>query len=153
YGGASVRFGATAGAAYYIAVDGDAYGAQTGQIHLSWRPDTSASTNDSFAGAQTVTGWSGSASGTNASASSEAGEPRIGVGQTLWFRWTAPGDGAVAFDVTHPFDGVAVEPLLALYTGSSVGSLVRVSDAVGYVHERVTAGTTYWLQLDSEYDG
>src|SRR5213076_2925283 len=31
YDGASVRFGATAGATYFFAIDGDAYGLQTGQ--------------------------------------------------------------------------------------------------------------------------
>ena len=149
FGGATAGLGATAGTTYMIAIDGSVFGAQTGQIRLSWRPDAAATSNDMFAGATELTGWSGSVSGTNEAATSEAGERAIGSGRTLWFRWTAPADGAVAFDVQHPFDGVAVDPVGALYVGPSVGALVRVSDVSPAVHQRVAGGTTYWLQLDT----
>ena len=152
YGGASARFGATAGQTYMIAIDGEALGAQTGVIRLSWQ-HVAGLTSDSFYGATPISGWSGSLSGSNAGATSEAGEPRIGVGQTLWFKWVAPADGAVRFAVEHPHDGVAVDPVLALYTGGSLGALTRVSEVTEYVHHVVTGGTTYWLQLDSRNGG
>src|SRR4051794_13084368 len=148
FGGATASLGATAGTTYMIAIDGSVYGLQTGQIRLSWRPDAAATSNAMFGGAQSLTGWSGSLSGTTSAATSEAGEPAIGIGHTLWYRWTAPADGAVAFDLEHPFDGAAIDPVGALYAGPSVGALVRVSDISPAVHQRVTAGTTYWLQVD-----
>src|SRR5205823_4695866 len=104
--------------------------------------------NDMFGGAQQLAGWSGSLSGTTSAATSEAGEPSVGIGHTLWYRWTAPADGAVAFELEHAFDGVAIDPVGALYAGPSVGALVRVSDVSPAVHQRVTGGTTYWLQVD-----
>lgn len=74
-----------------------------------------------------------------------------GGGASVWYAWTAPTSGAVAFD-THGSD---FDTVLAVYTGSAVASLTMVvhnDDAAGRLTSRVempvTAGTTYRIAVD-----
>ena len=69
-----VTFTATAGVAYSIAVDG--YAGDTGDAVLEWGPAPVPPANDMFANAQIISGVSGSASGSNAAATTEPGEPQ-----------------------------------------------------------------------------
>jgi len=53
--------------------------------------------NDNFANAFAISGASGSTNGSNVGASAEAGEPNlfgVAVGESVWYAWTAPADGA-----------------------------------------------------------
>jgi glutamyl endopeptidase len=110
--------------------------------------------NDTFAGGATLSGASGTTSGTTVGATKELGEPRhhsaVG-GHSIWFRWTAPTAGTLTVDTF----GSGFDTVLAAYTGASVGGLTnRASngDAGGGQQSRVdvsvTGGTTYHLAVD-----
>ena len=83
--------------------------------------------NDNFAAAQVISGCSGTVTGTNVSATKEAGEPNHspdnnGGSASIWYQWQAPASGDVVFDTRQSnFDTV-----LAAYTGTSVGALTVV---------------------------
>src|SRR5688572_1267943 len=83
-----VRFSATAGTEYRIAVDG--WNAQQGAVTLNVGLAQSPP-NDAFANAAVLSGSSTTATGTNAAASIEPGEPYLyGGSQSVWWTWTAP---------------------------------------------------------------
>lgn len=114
--------------------------------------------NDAFASATAISGASGSTTGTNAGGSKEAGEPDHAGddgGASSWWRWTAPISGRL----TVRTDGSSFDTLLAVYTGSAVGSLTAVGsndDGPGGLTSvvrgvAVTAGTTYRIAVDG-YD-
>ena len=141
-------------------VDGLAYPTTCGprNCDLSIGPCTGvAAGSDSFSSASGIRGASGQATGSNAGASKEPGEPdhagRSG-GASLWWRWTAPASGAVAIDTA----GSDFDTLLAVYTGGAVDALTEVAsndDAVGLQSEvRFTAqqGVVYHVAVDG-YDG
>ncbi|MCB9372167.1 MAG: S-layer homology domain-containing protein [Microthrixaceae bacterium] len=115
--------------------------------------------NDRLGAAASLTGYSGSLGTTNAGAGLEAGEPsptgKPG-GRSLWFRWTAPVSGPVAFDTC----GSDVDTLLAVSTGTT-GSMTGLApvgasddDSLLGRQSRVTftaqAGTTYLVQVDGK---
>lgn len=82
--------------------------------------------NDAFVAATGIAGWSGTQTGTNASASHEPGEPQHGRrpgGASVWYRWRAPAAGVATFNTF----GSAFDTLLAVYRGRSVGGLTRVT--------------------------
>jgi hypothetical protein len=68
---------------------------------------------------------------------SEASEPghrpngSVGAGKTAWWRWTAPEDGFVSIDTLAAIEAQTEDPVLntvlAVYTGSSLTNLVRVT--------------------------
>lgn len=128
-GGTSrVIFNAVAGAQYHIAVDGT-NGAQ-GNLVLNWSiaPLVSAPANDNFADAQQIDAsalW-GSVSGTNTSATAEVNEPNhagFPARNSVWYKWTAPVDGEVQLDTI----GSTFDTVLAVYTGSAVGTLNQIA--------------------------
>jgi hypothetical protein len=116
-------------------------------------PALAAPPNDNFANATLITGPSGSLTGTNAGASREPGEPNhAGVpgGRSVWYRWTAPADGAAIFDVCRgDFD-----TLLGVYTGPDVAHLTAIAsdddscDIRSSVRFTALAGTTYYVAVD-----
>lgn len=142
----SVRTGAT----YWLAFDG-AYG-QGGSF--GWNGVfTAAPANDDIAAATVLSG-AGTLTGTNAGASLEPGEPAHTTqgalgGRSVWWQWLAPADGRVS--ISQSSGGFAV---LAAYTGASSPwvSLVPVARAINSLTFDVTAGSRYWLTLDS-YNG
>ena len=110
--------------------------------------------NDNFASAQTVSGFSTSANGTNFAATLEGGDPTIvdtrSTSHTVWYRWTAPFSGAVEMNTcTSNFD-----TLLGVYTGSTLGSLTEAAAnddgcALGSkVTFNATENTTYQILVD-----
>ncbi|MBL9190377.1 MAG: S8 family serine peptidase [Opitutaceae bacterium] len=151
-----LEFSTVAGTTYQIVVAGK--GAATG---LTLVDLGSIPANDAFAGAQVIEGRSALVSGTNAQATLEAGEPQIRGrtgGKSLWYRWTAPATGRFQFSlVSEGFD-----PLLAVYTGTTLGTLRLAgasddadSEAGGastyttaIVTVDATTGTTYYIQAD-----
>ncbi|MEQ1859154.1 MAG: Calx-beta domain-containing protein [Chthoniobacteraceae bacterium] len=105
--------------------------------------------NDLFANAEVLTGPSGMTSGTSVGAGMEGGEPNPAGNQTptVWYSWTAPGDGVATFDVSG-FDTV-----LAIYAGNAVGSLTLLGENDDFtglasrVSFTAASGTTYRIQV------
>jgi len=114
--------------------------------------------NNTFASAGTLTGNSGSASGSNTTATKEVGEPNHAGnagGKSIWWNWTAPSAGSFSVNTTgSPFDTI-----MGVYTGTAVNGLtVRGSNddngsaLTSLVTISVTAGTTYRIAVDG-YNG
>jgi hypothetical protein len=115
-----VTFNATAGTGYRIAVDG--FGGASGNFQLNVNP----AWNDNFSNAVVLIGPSGVTSGSNRGATREPGEPlHAGASgnQSIWYYWTAPTNGLMAFDT----EGSGFDTLLAVYTGSAPGALAGVA--------------------------
>ncbi len=106
--------------------------------------------NDKFANAQLITGAAGDVGGTNAGATIELGEPVLNTnGNSIWYRWIAPKNGAVRF-------AVLVErrfnPSLNLFAGSSIEQLQALNatqESMGYRAFQAEAGTEYRLAIAS----
>jgi len=111
--------------------------------------------NDNFSARRTISGASGTSTGSNVGATKESGEPNHAGnsgGASIWFSWTAPAGGEVTFDtLTSSFDTV-----LGVYTGSAVNALTPVASnddiGGGVFQSRVTfqaiAGVTYQIAVD-----
>ncbi len=111
--------------------------------------------NDNFAAAQLLTGSSGNVTGSNVSATKEPGEANhaddVG-GRSVWYLWTAPTSSLATIDTL----GSNFDTLLAVYTGTAVGSLTVVasnddeSDSVqqSKLSFNAVAGTTYRVAVD-----
>jgi len=153
---ASVTIEAAAGSTYAIAVDG--MGPAQGDIVLNFafeparrqRPG-----NDDFDQADVLAGVADFATGSNAGATAQSGEPdHAGASEpvsSVWWRWEAPGDGSVAIDTF----GSDHDTTLAVYTGDSVDSLQQIranDDAPGNRQSQVffdaEAGTAYHIAVD-----
>ena len=121
----AAQFFAESGNAYRIRVRHQGLKRQDGRappLALNWssgpRP-----MNDDFAAAAVIEAARGSAEGSTAGATLEPGEFVGNLASTVWFRWTAPGDGAWRFFS----DAGAV----AAFTGKSLPDLRLVSGFVG----------------------
>jgi Ca2+-binding RTX toxin-like protein len=116
--------------------------------------------NDDFAAAvdlNAISDTQGFLRANNVNATAEPGEPLhagISGGRSIWYSWTAPGDGSVphvAFLAGGDFD-----TLLAVYTGGAVNALTPVAandDVAGFgggssVSFATVAGTTYRIAID-----
>lgn len=120
--------------------------------------------NDAFANAETISGSTGLVEASNIYATREAYEPThggSGGSASLWYRWTAPADGALVVS-TGSTSGAAYssnfDTLLGVYTGTAVASLsVRATNddhsrTSGQLWSRVAievvAGTSYNIAVD-----
>lgn len=115
-------------------------------------------TNDSFAQGQVLNplttrlgGFIQPYSGYNIGASKEGGEPDHAGnsgGHSVWFAWTAPVSGSVNASLA----GSSFPTLLAVYTGSAVGTLVPIGSAASpasrVVNFYATAGVQYSIAVD-----
>lgn len=115
--------------------------------------------NDMFGSARVIDGWTGVARGSSRETTIEAGEPSHAGergGRSVWFAWTAPRSGPVAFETLDFKSWVAFDTLLAVYTGRRVDGLTRVasnddfdsSTAQSRVSFRAVRGTTYRVVID-----
>ena len=113
--------------------------------------------NDNFASAQTITGCSGNVNGTSINATSEPGEPNHapddgGGTHSVWYQWQA----LTGTNVTFTTAGSTFDTVLAVYTGTSFGSLSAVgkaddnsaTDKTSSVSFTPSAGTTYRIAVD-----
>jgi hypothetical protein len=154
-----VAFNTVAGQKYFIAVDG--FGGQAGSIVLNWTFTPSASTvaNNNFAQAQTISGNSGTVTGTNVGATKETGEPSHAGqpgGRSVWYKWVAPANGSATFSTA----GSAIDTLLAVYSGTAVNALtvmaqnddISTTDPRSRVVFNAVAGRTYFIAVDG-YNG
>jgi outer membrane protein assembly factor BamB/subtilisin family serine protease len=112
--------------------------------------------NDDFADRSPLTGANFRVRTSSTGARAESGEPAHGGGSgaSLWWTWTAPANGQVAFDTS----GSSFDTTLAVYTGSALNALASVASnddaAAGQTSSRVslqvTAGTTYQIAVDGK---
>lgn len=112
--------------------------------------------NDLFANATVINGIYFQASGSFVGADREAGEPAHGnpsLGQTLWWRWTAPTNGPNPLSVRLMTDAVSFPPAVGVYTGNVVSGLsaVTLTTATNGMTSDVifnaTPGGTYHIAL------
>jgi lysyl endopeptidase len=119
--------------------------------------------NDNLANATIISGSLITAKGNNAGATKEIGEPthptsgNLG-GASVWWNWTAPSDGTLRVNTI----GSSIDTLLAVYTGSTIATLKRVSytsdfsddidkDNFNYassIEFDVVAGVSYKIAVD-----
>jgi Divergent InlB B-repeat domain len=160
-----VRFLATAGTTYKIAVDSTAGTSGRFNLRLRGRP-----VNDDFANPQVLPGALnpnlpiGMSQATTDMATKQAGEPdHAGApgGQSVWFSWTPSSSGRVLVSTCTHESAEDPDTLLAVYTGSAVDALTSVADnddAAGpncrasdsEVSFIANAGTTYRIAVDSK---
>jgi hypothetical protein len=107
--------------------------------------------NDDFANAAILSGPSGVAPGDNRDSTREDSEPELGVGRSVWYRWTAPCTGLATFSTQGPLD-----TWLAAYTNTTLATLATVArndDAEGGVTSviqfQAIQGITYFIAADS----
>jgi hypothetical protein len=139
----------TAGTTYWIAVEGYHY-SQAGDLSLRITVGDPPA-NDMLAAAQLLTGTEASTSTDLSFATSEAGEPYPGAATSVWYRWTAPGDGGLALDT----QGAEPDTVLSVYTGETLASLTKAAesddrsstDRSSRVAFRVKGGTTYLIRV------
>jgi len=110
--------------------------------------------HDDFADAVTVTGPSGSRTVDHSGATLQPGEPAPADGRdrSIWYRCTAPANGTLDLWT----QGSSYDTLLAVYSGSAVGSLTALAANDDYpgaglssrVSLAVASGTTYRIAVD-----
>lgn len=152
-GASLVRFEAAAGTAYQIAVDG--YAGSTGPVALSVEQTPVAGPpNDLFADRVPLTGAAVAATGASHGAGAEPGEPAHAgypARRSVWWTWTAPAAGQATIDTI----GSDFDTLLAVYTGSTLQTLVEVAsdDQSGGANTSrvvfgVAAGAVFQIAVD-----
>lgn len=97
---------------------------------LGMAPAAHANHNDDFTDAVPISGMSGSQQHWNGGATLETNEPTTTetgqntIDATVWYSWTAPGDGPATFTTCN--NGTGGDTTLGVYTGGAVGSLTTV---------------------------
>ncbi|MEO6392117.1 MAG: VCBS repeat-containing protein [Pyrinomonadaceae bacterium] len=113
--------------------------------------------NDNFSAAQLLSGISGVATGTNAGAGKEGGEPVHGRnrgGASVWYKYVAQGNGVMTIDTASSgFDTV-----VAVYKGTGFGDFKPIAtndDAAGSTRAKVTFGIqlndVFYIAVDGYY--
>jgi len=139
---------------YRIAVDSAAQIVEKPfKLQLSF---VSAPPNDSFESRSELSGPSPNDIGTTDGASSQAGEPLLGVSmfhQTVWWKWMAPDDGVVFLSMTGSCPGEACAPDMAVFIGETLTGLTIISTNSGSGRSRgsnlrfdVVKGQTYQIR-------
>lgn len=125
--------------------------------------------NDNFAAAIALVGNRGTQTGTRTNhATFQAGEPICGYDttvNTVWFKWTAPSDGAFTISTLGSRNGNHTEwdAVVGIYTGTSLADLVLVPGLANgnpqdtgleeIMQFAATAGTTYYFQMGGDGGG
>jgi subtilisin family serine protease len=153
----TMSFEVTPGETYAISVDG--YAGSKGSISLSvsFVETEGREPNDLFASRTAINAPNAVVNGSNMRAHAETGEPNhAGFStpiQSVWWSWTAPSAGLVNFNTL----GSDFDTMIAVYTGTSLNTLVEVSsndDASASTKTssttfETTAGQTYVVAVDS----
>ena len=108
--------------------------------------------NDMFINRFSISGSSGSTSGTSLLATKETGEPNHAGnsgGSSIWWKWTAPSSGQVSLDTK----GSGFDTLLAVYTGKTVNTLTTIASnstpgGTSSLLFEAQAGTEYEIVVD-----
>jgi hypothetical protein len=141
-----VCFDVVKGQTYHIAFDGNMGTTGTTPLCLAL---TKPAINDGFAHRIPLHGIYVRATGYNAGATQQPGEPRLGdgsTGKTVWWSWTAPVSGAVSIDLTGSDFAFPV----AVFTGSSLASLNQVAVGTGSLSFTAVAGQTYQIAVGDD---
>ncbi len=132
------QFFATAGEVYRVRVS---HLRRTAPMTLKWAPGPRPD-NDDLADAATLAGDAGSVSGSNAGATLESGELFGDLAATVWYRWTAPADGA------WEFSSSATHLRVLAFAGKSHRNLRLVS---GFAAREAVfparGGAAYWVAV------
>ena len=107
--------------------------------------------NDNFSARVTLSGNSGTASGTTLLGTEEVGEPNPVANSsqhTSWWKWVAPASGQVSLD-TH---GSGFDTLLSVYTGSAVNALQPVAWNDNDGSAGLTSGVLFEAKAGTEYE-
>jgi hypothetical protein len=157
----TVRFTATAGLTYRIAVDGEADGSGDDETAfvLFWNSGQPPAHDDATS-ARKITGFSGRLDDTNRGATDEMTEPRHAPsrgGSSVWYRWTAPDDGEASFTLQMPYlyqpaESSEGNKRLAVFTGTPPNGLTLLAESPLRTRDLFAAvgvrrGTTYWIQV------
>ncbi len=140
---ARVRRDVEAGQTLQIATDSSGFDDDTEpfRFHLALRliPPPA---NDDFANRTSLTGNFVRLTNSSVAATAELGEPEPGgpPQNTLWWTWTAPGDGLLTLEAP-------LGHLVALYTGSVLGELVQIASG-SRLTVPTTPGATYQISVD-----
>jgi len=154
-----------AGRTYFIVVDSLYYvpssspplAVTTGVFTINWKLAPSPA-NDNMANATSITGTAGFVNGNNEGAYYEDTEPysHSGRDSSMWYRWTAPANGAVTFDT----EGSAFDTVLGAYSGTapSSGTFLAGDDEGGTgtlskMPFTVVAGSTYTIIVGGDGSG
>lgn len=119
-------------------------GSDGGPFVLSWQ-FLAPQANDDFADAIASTGSSGRLVGHTLGATAQPGEPPAPWGtdaQSLWWRWTAPGDGTLVV----PNGDMSRNTGVDVFSGQTVDGLTLLTRDVGEGYA-VHAGATYQLRV------
>ena len=112
--------------------------------------------NDNFTNATAINGNTGNIMGSNVGATSQPGEPVIAVsggGKSVWYKWTSPFTGTIAFNT----EGSTFDTVMGVYTGTNVANLTLIvanddvnfpADLTSAVTFPVTAGKVYYVAVD-----
>jgi hypothetical protein len=138
----AVEFDAVKGQTYQIAFDGNM--GTTGDIPL-YLALTKPASNDNFKNRIKLHGIDVVATGYNAGATHEPGEPAISdsIGKTVWWSWTAPVGGTVSIDLS----GSDYSFPVAVFTGSTLAKLQMVAEDSGGVSFDAVEGQTYQIAI------
>ncbi len=110
--------------------------------------------NDNFSFAFELVSTTGTDQRNTVNATAEPSEPDhvFDPYHSIWYKWTAPSAAPIVFDTL----GSEFDTVLAIYTGSSLDSLVKIAanDDFGdsytsSISLTPTSGTTYYIAVDS----
>ncbi|HSH95865.1 MAG TPA: putative Ig domain-containing protein [Roseimicrobium sp.] len=131
-----VQFRATKGVTYHISVDGFPYGesAATGTtlLDLSLVPIADRPGNDEFEYRTGIQGENYTVTTTNDKATYSENEPIHGDSlneRTVWWTWTAPAEIGTITLTANAVANSPIQPVIAVYTGVAMDSLIPVASA------------------------
>jgi hypothetical protein len=138
----AVEFDAIKGQTYQIVFDGNKGTTRRTPLYLVL---TKPAANDSFMNRIKLRGIYALATGFNAGATHEPGEPvpAGSTGKTVWWTWTAPVGGGVTIDL----GGSDYSFPVAVFTGSRVANLNLAGEGTGGVTFEAVQGQTYQIAV------
>ena len=139
----AIEFDVRKGQTYQIAFDGNLGTTGTMPLFLAL---TRAASNDNFRNRIRTHGINVAATGYNAGATPETGEPLVAgsVGKSVWWSWTAPVSGPVAVDL----GGSDYSFPVGVFAGTRVNDLNLIADGAGSVSFDAVQGQTYKLAVN-----
>ena len=143
----AIEFDVIKGQTYQIAYDGNQGTTGATPLYLAL---TTPAVNDNFANRIPLHGVSVEATGYNAGATHQTGEPLLvgAVGKTVWWAWKAPVSGTVSIN----FSASDYSFPVGVFTGSTLTSLQTVAQGAGGLSFTAAQGQTYQIAV-SDYNG
>jgi len=154
------------GGNFHVRLDGNSYFVEPPppvtegvlKLHIEATPTP---LNDNFENAAAIAGntteepngarvYSANEPGYNYNATKQTGEPKHDGdqgGASVWYTWTAPESGTAHFGLC-----CGTVNLVGVYTGNAVNALTAVGSGKGSAEVPVTAGMTYKIAVDSEFN-